>query len=394
MEIKLKHILMTVAVIVGIIVLYTLGGKLVGNVLAKEYHVKQGVTGSLTVKSSTGPYARLFGDVEKYPLVITYYFSKDSLDGGKGDDANPISATFMGNSTADISGMIMVEMPSDEASRLELHRKYGSTEVIKMNLIRNCVAGALKQAGPMFRPEEAFSTRRPEFTQIMRDIVIDGIPETETTQDSIKEDDRVIVLDRSILKKDTKGNKILLTKSTLETYGIKVIDFVIKDFEFDHDTQKLITEKKIAQQKIVAARAASETAKQDALTAEELGKAAVAKAEAMALVEMKTAVVNAQRDAEVAKQKKIEADSKAAAQLSLATAEAQANRLKVSAGLTPQEKADYEMRTKIGVAEQLAKWTGPSIVTMGGNGGGGEGGMMNALGIKSMMEINDRLNAK
>lgn len=394
MEIKLKHILMTVAVIVGLIMLYTLGGKLVGNVLAKEYHVKQGVTGSLTVKNQPGPYARMFGDVEKYPLVITYYFSKDSLDGGQGDDANPISATFMGSSTADISGMIMVEMPSDEQSRFELHRKYGSAELIKMSLIRNCVAGALKQAAPMFRPEEAFSTRRPEFTQIMRDIVIEGIPETQTIQDSIKEDDRVIVLDRSIMKKDAKGNKILLTKSTLEVYGIKVIDFVIKDFEFDHDTQKLITEKKISQQKIVAARAASETAKQDALTAEELGKAAVAKAEATALVEMKTAVVNAQRDAEVAKQKKIEADSKAAAQLSLATAEAQANRLKVSAGLTPQEKADYEMRTKIGVAEQLAKWTGPSIVTMGGNGGGGEGGMMNALGIKSMMEINDRLNAK
>ncbi len=383
---------MTVGIFFAALVLYGLGGKLVGNVLAKEYHVKQGVLGSLTVKNQPGPYARMFGDVQKYPLVITYYFSRDTLDGGSGDDANPISATFMGNSTADISGMIMVEMPSDEASRLELHRKYGSTEVIKMNLIRNAVAGALKQAGPMFRPEEAFSTRRPEFTRIMRDIITEGIPETETVQDSIKEDDRVIVLDRSIMKKTDKGEKILLTKSTLETYGIKVIDFVIKDFEFDPDTKKLITEKKIAQQKIVAARAASETAKQDALTAEEQGKANVAKAEATALVEMKTAVVAAQKDAEVAKQKKIEADAKAAAQLSLASAEAQANKLKVSAGLTPQERADFDMRTKIGVAEQLAKWVGPSIVTMGGSSGGGEGGMMNALGIKAMMEVNERLN--
>jgi hypothetical protein len=334
----------------------------------------------------------MFGDVEHYNRTLTFYFSKEALDGGNGDEAKPLSTTFMGNSTAEVSGMIMVELPTDDSSRIALHRKYGSMEAIKMNLLRNAIAGALKQTGPMFRPEEAFTTRRPEFTQLMRDIIINGIYDTKTIRDSIVDQDKVITLERSVIDYDTNGKPKLLTESTLKKYNIVVSDFVIKDLDFDDATDALIQEKKVSQQKIVAARAMAEKAKQDAITATETGKANVAKAEADALVQKKTAVVNAEKEAAVAAQNKLKAEMDAGAQLALAKAEAEANRLKVSAGLTPQERAEYDMKTKIGVAKALSEWKGPEIVMGGGSNGNSM--MADAIAIKQMMGIAEQMSRK
>jgi len=393
MEVKKSSLWKWISAFVVLIIIAVFGSELVETVDAKEYHVKQAaITGSMTVHGEPGTYGQMFGRIKKYPRTLTFYFSKDELDGGTGSESRALQATFMGNSTADVSGMIMVELPTDDSSRIALHRKYGSIESINMNLVRNAIAGALKQTGPMFRPEEAFTVRRPEFTSLMRSILTEGIFMTETVQDTIREQGKEIILDRSILKLDKQGKKILSNESPLKKYNIIIGDFVIKNFDFDQETDRLIKAKKIAQQKIVTARADAQKAKQDALTAIEQGKARVAQAEADALVEKKTAVVNAEREAEVARQTKLEAIERAAAKLAMASAEAKANKLKVQAGLTPQERAQFEKETKIGVAQALSKWVGPKVVV--GSGGGKNGGstMMDALAIDKMMNIADRMD--
>ena len=196
---------------------------------------------------------------------------------------------------------------------------------------------------------------------------------------------------KSVLKRDSLGNLIITAESTLKKYGITITQFDIKDFDFDKKTDDLIKAKKEAEQQIVAAQARAKKAKQDALTAIENGKANVAIAEANALVEKKTAVVNAEREAEVAKQNKIKAQLDADAMLATKKAEATANSLKVKAGLTPQEKAQFDKETKIGVAQALSTWKGPQVVMNGGGKGGGNG-MLDALAIKQMMGIAAELN--
>lgn len=375
-----------------VIILVALSSKIFETVDSREYHVKQAaITGDLTVKGDPGVYAQMFGSIEKYPRTLTFYFSKEKLDGGDGADAAPLKATFMGNATADVDGMIKIILPSSEEARIELHRDYGNVEGLKMDLLRNTVASALKQTGPMFRPEEAFTTRRPEFTQIMSDILTNGIPATETLVDSTIEGDKVIRLTKSVLKLDSNGNKITLTESPLKKYGITITQFDIKDFVFDTKTTELIEKKKVLEQEIVAAKANAEKAKQSALTTIEDGKARVAKAEADALVNKKTAVVNAEKEAEVAKQKKLQAIEEAAAYLAKREAEAKSAKLKVAAGLTPQERAEWQYKTDVGRAEALSKWKGPSIVTIGGKSGGSGSSMLDALGIKAMMEIDAKM---
>jgi regulator of protease activity HflC (stomatin/prohibitin superfamily) len=376
-----------------LLVLMFFWSSILENVDSREYHVKQAFgTGTLTVHGEPGIYFKNFGDIEKYPRTLTFYFSKEQLDGGDGAEAAPLKATFMGNATADVSGMIKIILPSTEEKRILLHRDYGNVEGLMMDLLRNTVASALKQTGPMFRPEEAFTTRRPEFTQIMSDILTKGIPATETMYDTISSGDKKIILTKSVLKRDSLGQSIIVSVSPLEKYGITITQFDIKDFDFDKATSQLIEKKKVAEQEIVAAKADAEKAKQRALTEIEDGKARIAKAEADALVAKKTAVVNAEKEAAVAKQKKLEADEKAAAMLSIKRAEAEAARLKVAAGLTPQERAEYEMKTAIGVAEALAGIKLPELMVTGGGNNGSVINPFDAVGLESFHRITKRMS--
>lgn len=377
--------------VIALIVVSIFWGTIFETVDSREYHVKQAfLTGDMSVHGEPGIYAKLAGNIEKYPRTLTFYFSSEHLDGGN-DESAPLKSTFMGNATADVSGMIKIILPSTDSARIMLHRDYGSVESLKMDLLRNTVASALKQTGPMFRPEEAFTTRRPEFTRIMNDILINGIPATETVVDSIVDGDKTIRLTKSILKLDKNGQLIILNESPLKKYGITITQFDIKDFAFDTATTLLIENKKIAEQGIVAAKAEAEKAKQKALTAIETGKADVAKAEAIALVEKKTAVVNAEREAEVAYQKKLESIEKAAAMLTIQKAEAESARLKVAAGLTPQERAEIERDTRIGVAKALATIKLPQMMITGGN-SGNTVNPFDAVGLEAFYKITKNMS--
>ena len=70
--------------------------------------------------------------------------------------------------------------------------------------------------------------------------------------------------------------------------------------------------------------------------------------------------------------------------------EAEANRLKVAAGLTPQERAEWEYKTKVGVAEALSKTKWPTIVMSGNQGGGSNA--MDVIALKQMTDLVDKMS--
>ena len=141
---------------------------------------------------------------------------------------------------------------------------------------------------------------------------------------------------------------------------------------------------------IVTAKAKALEAVQLRVQAEEEGKRDVEKArwkqEEIKAVE----VTKAQQAYEVASLQAKEADEKAKKIIAEGRAEAEANRLKVQAGLTPQEKAEWEYKTTVGVAEALSKsnvrWV-PEIM-MGNTGGGNS---MDAVGLKMMLDIANQM---
>ena len=165
----------------------------------------------------------------------------------------------------------------------------------------------------------------------------------------------------------------------------------ITDIKYDEATQSQIDAQKAANLSVITAKTQAAKAIQDAITAEEQGKAKAAKAK-WAQEEIKaTAVTKAEQEREVSRlaAEKAEFDKKKI--IAEGQAEAEANRLKVAAGLTPQERAEWDYKTAVGVAEALAnskvRWV-PEVMM----GNGGNSNAMDAVGLNMMMDIVNKMN--
>lgn len=395
MDNRVKLIAGAVVALVLIIGLATVGKQIFETNDAGYYQIKQAaMTGSMTVIDQPGTYLQMFGNITTYQISDVYYFSKNDLDGGVGSDADPIKVRFNDGGTAEISGVIKFRLPADPEKRLKIHQDFKNYLALKHDLMRQVVAEALMQTAPLMRAEDSYSTRRSEFTDIAESQVTEGIFETISKEFKEKDaDGNEFIIKEVNIAKDSKGLPIVRKESALKQYGIEVIQFVIKDIDFDQTIDALISKKKEAEQQKVVAKANAEKAKQDAITAREQGNAKIAEEKAVQEVQKIKEVTIAQKEYEVSQLKRKQAEQDAAAEVTAGKALAEVNRLKVQAGLTPLERATIEKETKIGIAAELAKVQFPGMMVIGGGGSGGSGlNPFDAIGLKSFMDLNDRMN--
>ncbi len=383
----------TVLVVAGVLLvalLLSMGAIFQNNDVGHAQVKQAAFTGNLSIHKAPGIYLQMFGKITDYPVTGFIEFSADEHGEGK-----PMSTTFRGNSGADISGTLKYRLPTDEKQLLSLNERYGSSDSVLETLVKKALLEAVKQTGPMFSAEEAMIQRRSEFTKLAKEQLEDGIFQTYTEDLEIKmEDGQNRTETITHVRVDKAGKPVIDKPSTLKQYGIEVIDFTIRDFKFDDLTTKLIKDKKEAEQSKVVGRANSERAKQDAITAMEQGKAKVASAEAEQNVIKVKSVVEAQKNYEVAKFAKLQAEQEALAKTIQGKAESEVSRLKVIAGLSPLEKADIEMKTRIGVAAEIAKVKFPESMVIVGGGGGPGGGKVDpfsAVGLESFYNLSERM---
>lgn len=394
MDTRIKLIGGAVLALVLILTLATVGKQIFETNNAGFYQIKQATaTGDMTVVGDPGTYLQLFGLITTYQVSDVYYFSKTEGEAQLQTNAEPIKVRFNDGGTAEISGMIKFRLPNDPAKRMALHNDFKSFDAIKHDLIRQVVTEALMQTAPLMRAEDSYSTRRSEFTDIAEDQVVKGIFDTVSKESKEKDaDGNEFIVAEVNVRKDAQGQPMVRKLSPLSLYGIEVVQFVIKDIDFDQTIDALISKKKEAEQQKVVARANAERAKQDAITAREQGNARIATEKANQDVEKIKEVTIAQKEFEVAKLNAQKAKEEAAADIVKGKALAEINRLKVSAGLTPLERATIDKETRIGVAAELAKVQFPGMLIIGGDSKGGATNPFDAVGLESFMRINDRLN--
>ena len=412
-------------VTVGVLIL--LGVFAVGYKQSTELLIKQSPFGTLSCVEGQGLYFKGFASIYKYDLAKSFYFnsSTEKVDGhgweGDEDDEDDISVTLSRNANADISGYLMYELPTDCDKLIELHKNQRSDKGIKHNLVRNAVLSAVRKTAPLFTAEEAKVTKIAEFRRLAEDQLVEG--EYLTTIEVLKEkagEDEVDSTGKVVkkaevkeyrvtkLKLDKDGHRIITKKSPITQYGIVVKQLEIQNVKLDPKAQQQLDIVKEREMQRVANATAAETAKQKAITAKAEGDARIAEAKAtqevqkmtevtMAEKEKAVAILNAEREKEVARLEALKAIEVAKKIKAEGEAEAAANRAKVAAGLSPQERAEWEYKTKVGVAEALAKSSHPLVpeIMMTGDGkNGGAGTAMDAVGLNMLMDLTTKLSNK
>lgn len=423
---KNSQILAIVTVVV-LILLGVFAGKMVGYKQSTELLVKQSPFGTLSCVEGQGLYFKGFASIYKYDLAKSFYFnsSTEKVDGngweGDEDDEDDISVTLSRNANADISGYLMYELPTDCDKLIELHKNQRSDKGIKHNLVRNAVLSAVRKTAPLFTAEEAKVTKIAEFRRLAEDQLVEG--EYLTTIEVLKEkagEDEVDSTGKVVkkaevqeyrvtkLKLDKDGHRIITKKSPITQYGIVVKQLEIQNVKLDPKAQQQLDIVKEREMQRVANATAAETAKQKAITAKAEGDARIAEAKAtqevqkmtevtMAEKEKAVAILNAEREKEVARLNALKAIEDAKRIKAEGEAEAAANRAKVAAGLSPQERAEWDYKTKVGVAEALAKSSHPLVpeIMMTGDGkNGGAGTAMDAVGLNMLMDLTTKLSNK
>ena len=195
---------------------------------------------------------------------------------------------------------------------------------------------------------------------------------------------------------DANGDMVRV-KSDIQTFGIlstyTSMDNVHYTPEIDEKLKQKIkyaADKANSKQELIAAQ-------QEEQTAIVKGRKLIAEVTAKEEADEQTAVIQARKERLVAEENVKRDKARAASELALKKAQAEGDRLKVIAGLSPKEKADYQMRESIGVAKALAGPNGlnfPELLIIGGDGKSKTLNPFDAVGLESFLKIKDQIKGK
>ena len=366
---------------------------------SKNYVCQMPITGEYVVWTDGGLQWQGMGNVRDYSKTSQIEFSDlQRNEGGYvavGD--NPAAGTtFNDRGKGFIIGSFRVVLPNDEKNMMAIQRDFGSEKALINNLIRPTLYKVVTACGPLMSSLESVSETRTDLTAYITDQLNNGVYKTKTT--------KVEVANEITGEKETRTQAELIADekapggykrqetSPFSLYGITAGIVSITDIKYDAATQSQIDAQKAANLSVITAKTQAAKAIQETITIEEQGKARAAEAKWAQEREKAVAVTKAEQEREVSRlaAEKAEFDKKRI--VAQGQAEAEANRLKVAAGLTPQEKAEWDYKTAVGIAEALANskvsWV-PSVMMGGTN---GNTSAMDAVGLNMLMEVVNKMN--
>lgn len=375
-DFSLKKFLIVVGLITGFFVIVFSAGSIFETNGSNTYQVKQAAfTGELSVRDEPGMYMQNFA-------TITTYIRAGQIDFEE-------VTTMSDGAKVTFPGSVKFRLPSDEKTRLKLHKDFGSYNNVVENLIKkNTIDILSNKTAPMFTASDTYSARKPEIARILEGQLQNGAYDVYY-EDVKMPDGTKYRLAR--VRMDENGNPKIIGKNLLNEYGIEILQVVMGDPRPEEKILKIIDAQKEAEQKAVLARSQAEKARQDTITITEQGKADVAKAEAEAKAKAIVETTEAAKNRDVSKLNAEKAEYDAKKILAEGKAQAEANRLKVSAGLTPQEKAEWEYKTKVGIAQAVASVQFPASMIVAGGSNGGSANPFDAIGLHSLYNLSNQM---
>jgi regulator of protease activity HflC (stomatin/prohibitin superfamily) len=258
-------------------------------------------SGALLVKFTPGFYLKWFGSADVYNDVITFDYDKVVTGTESSLDQVGIAVRYQDGGTGTVFGKSRFALPSDEETMLHLHKAFRSNNGVAQKLIKPVTEEGMNLTAGLMSSEEAYAEKRSIYTQWANQQISKGKFQTKL--------EKVTTLDESTSKTVTKNVPVISygedgipvhLNSDLADYGIVVNGFQITDWDFEPKTLQQIATKREATMAIITAIANAERAKQDAITSEEQGKANVMTAKYLKEVLKEQAIVDAEREKEVA----------------------------------------------------------------------------------------------
>ncbi|MEL6273513.1 MAG: hypothetical protein AAFQ37_02935 [Bacteroidota bacterium] len=354
--------------------------------------VVQGVTGKEFVRFEPGMFwSGFFSKTTRYADVVTVQVErKEKRKADISYFSEPIRCQFADGTYANQVGYsVKWKLPNSEERMLAIHKDYREQSRLAASLAdysKECANYSFQ----LMDSERHYSGGKSELAEAFKFQLRNGQYIIDQ-QEVVRRDSASGEIIRSYenTPRKTADGGFALAKSDVQQYDIEpnFVAITLVDYESVVDEKlkakvEQSTREAIAKQELV-------TAQQEALTAEMRGRQKVAEVRANEEAAKIEAEIRAQAETAVAAEQAKQAKYKAERALAEGRAAAEVARLKVQAGLSPRERAEFEKETRIGVAAELAKVKVPQIVIGGGDGNGTN--PMDALGVNMLMQVMDKM---
>lgn len=309
-------------------------------------------------------------------------------EGIEGVISNGIPIRFIDQVTAEVNLSVRMQMPRDEPSFIKLAEEFRDPK----NLVNNTLVPTVKEqvinTGYMFAAQDYISGSAADFRQTLDEQLKNGGYSVEkkeyydTIFAEIQQGQRVIKEVRTRYevnkRQDAAGNPMRvdhdITKNNIIVSQVIVDQVDLEDaFKRRLEAQRDISaQKRIEMEKIETAKAEQQRILAEGERDKTAERADQEREQVKKLIEIETRLKQEETNKKLA-QIQLETERlKAQAKRVTADAQSYENMKLVQAGLTPQERAEWEYKTSVGVAEKFA---GPNGVTlpqlyMGGAGNG------------------------
>ena len=339
-------------------------------------------TGRMAYWTQPGLEWQWFGRTTKYYKTQQFWFGGKDVEGES--HGTPIKVIFNDASVGYIYGSLRVILPPDEEHLRLIQTAYNGMDPLMNDLVAQNVVKVIYSSGPLMSAFESYAEKKNDMVFYITDQLTNGVYKTtvreEESVDTFTGEVKMVKVASLVSNENAPNGYVRSEKSPFSSYGVIIDQVSITEITYDEKVNQQIQTQQQANMSIQTKKAEALAAQQDAIKAEAEGKAAAAKAKWEQEKIKATEVTKAEQEREVSKlaAEKAEFDKKRI--IAEGEAEAAANRAKVAAGLTPQERAEWEFKTKKAVAEAIAQVQLPKIVMTGnGNGGGSSAAEMMEL---------------
>lgn len=350
------------------------------------------ITGTMEVWSQPGMYAQKFGHITTYQKTEQLWFGAQ----GQGD---PIPVIFNDASDGLIYGSLRVKLPTDREHMLRIQTDYNGMDRLMNDLVRPTVTKVVYASGPLMSAFESYAEKKNDLIEYITDQLNNGVYKTTInkveTIDPLTGEKKTVNVASLIEDENAPGGYKRSEKSPFAYYGITIGSEAggqvsVSKIAYSDKVNAQIAQQQEANMLIQTSKAKAAAAQQEAVRAEEEGKAAAAKAKWEQEKVKAVEVTKAEQEFEVSRLAALKANEVKKKIIAEGEAEAAANRAKVAAGLTPQERAEWDYKTKVGVAQALSGIKLPTYVVAGG--GGSQNNAMDAMGLKMMTDLVDKMS--
>ena len=392
MKISKRHIFGGLIAVLAIVVLACLG-RIGEDVKNEEIVVNQfPITGNMEYWTNPGFHWQWFGKTTNYYKTSQLWFGSE--DENNKQLGNPIPVIFNDASEGMIYGSLRVKLPTDPTYLARIQTDYNGMERLMNDLVRPTVNKVIYASGPLMSAFESYAEKKNDLIEYITDQLNNGVYKTTVktieTVDPVTNEKKTVKIASLIVDENAPGGYKRSEVSPFSYYGLEIGQVSVSKIGYSETVRKQIAQQQEANMMVQTSKAKTLAAQQEAIRAEEAGKAAAMEAKWQQEKIKAVEVTKAEQAYEVARLQALEAKEIAKKTREQGEAEAYAARQKVAAGLTPLERATIEKETKIGVAQALAGIKLPTYVVAGGNGSSNTA--MDAMGLKMMTDLVDKMS--